>query len=63
MFSSEWLALGSFLVMVTSAVWNFFSTRRRNDLLYSNHAENLELKKKELELKERELALKEKGLN
>jgi len=52
MISADQLAMASFVVMLMSAIWNVFSTRRRDK-------GNRELKERELKLKERELALKE----
>lgn len=59
--SSDFLALGSFVVMLVSAVWNFYSNRRRDKIIKESNDANIKLRERELELKEREIALREKG--
>ena len=63
---SELLAVASFVVMLLSAIWNWHSNRRRNQIIKENNEYTWKLKEKELELRERELTLKEgkaKGTN
>ncbi|AUS01905.1 TMhelix containing protein [Vibrio phage 2.044.O._10N.261.51.B8] len=63
MSTSEMLAIGSFVVMLLSAVWNWHSNRKRNQIIKENNEYTWRLKERELELRERELKLKEKGAN
>jgi len=58
--SSEWLALGSFVVMIISLIWNQYSNRRRDKLIRENHVENQDLRREELALKREEFEYKKK---